>query len=269
MHEYTRLIKDDFLNKMKTKCEDEVDQFAAEWAKRGFSLPNGGLISGILDIRFKWLDSLMEEIFNAEKAALSKGEAILSPDLAGELNIFFQQEVDTIRSNALRDFGGKKGPARDSIIAITGEKEASIRESINRRVQIMEHELKLGISKSETHQTIQVTGDGAVVNVGQVFGSIKTTVQRISGPGATELADAFLHIAQGIKDSNVNEEDKKEQLENVEFLVTQYEIPEQQRKKGLIRSAIRSLGEWLPTATNLATVWAQYGPSIMKAFGVE
>jgi len=269
MHEYTRLKKEEFLSKMRTKCEDEVDQFAAKWATGGFSLPDGRLISGSLEIRFKFLDSLMDEIFHAEKIALSKEEAMPSPNLAEELNTIFQQEVSTICSIALRDFRAERGPARDTIIAMTGAKEASIRESINRRVQIMEQELKLGVSTLGTHQTIQVGGDVGVINTGQVYGSINAKLERFSGTEATQLAEAFSRIAQAIKDSNVNEEDKKEQLENVEFLVTQYEIPEQQRKKGLIRSAIRNLGEWLPTVTNLAVIWTQYGPSIMKAFGIE
>jgi hypothetical protein len=272
MHRYTQLKKDELLNKMRVEREKEWDQHASSWSTRGRSLPNGSLISGFLEIGFKWLENFMDGLFEAEKAALSREGATPSPkyfsDLAEEFKTIFQQEVNVIRSRALQCTQGIGRPLYESIITTVSHNEADIRESTNRKVQIMEQELKLGIPKTATHQTIQVTGDVGVINTGQVFGSINSTVKRFSGTGATELANALLHLAQGIKDPNIDEAEKLEHLEKIEFLAAQREIPEAQRKKGPIKAVVQGLDRCLGTAASLAMLWGQFAPTITKAFGI-
>lgn len=273
MHKYTQLIKEEMASKMSGEREDEWDSFAASWGSRGFPFPDGSLISGILEIGYKSIEKLINTLFEAEKTALSKEKSEPSEEYFGRLGEEFrsisQQEFATVRSVGLRYCQNSRGPIYNEIVVGVGHKEASIRESINRRVGILEQELKLGISSPSIHQNIQVTGDGAVINIGQVFGSINSTVKRFSGTGATELANALLHLAQGIKDSNIDEKEKLKQLENIEFLAGQREIPEAQRKKGPIKAVVQGLDRCLSTTASLATLWGQFGPMIMKAFGVE
>ena len=82
------------------------------------------------------------------------------------------------------------------------------------------------------------------------------------------MVEAFSRITQAIKDSNIDEEKKVEQLENIEFLVTEYEVPEQQRRRGVVKNIIQGLEKSLSIAANLTALWGQYGPTIMKAFGI-
>lgn len=272
MHKYTQLMKEELATKISEERQDEWDRFAASWATRGFPLPDGSLISGILDIGYKSIEKLITALFEAEKTALSKektephGEYF--NDLAEEFRSISQQEFGIIRSKALEYCQNTRGPIYNNILAAVGYKEASARQSINTKVKILEQELKLGISKTVTHQTIQVRGDVGVINTGQVYGSINARLEGFSGKGINELVEAFSRITQAIKDSNIDEEKKVEQLENIEFLVTEYEVPEQQRRRGVVKNIIQGLEKSLSIAANLTVLWGQYGPTIMKAFGI-
>jgi hypothetical protein len=208
---------------MRADREKEWDEFVSSWAARGWPLPDGSLISGFLEIGFKRMDVFIERLFETEKTAISKEAGTPSPkyfgDLAEEFKTIFQQEVSVIRSRAFQYTQGTRGPVSQSIIATVAHKEASIREATNRKVQIMEQELKLGIFKPVTYQTIQVTGDVAVINTGQVYGSIHARLERLSGTEPSQLVEAFSRISQAIKDSNVDDQVKCEQLQNIELLV--------------------------------------------------
>jgi hypothetical protein len=270
MHKYTQLKKDELARKIRDAREKEWDEAASLAARTGFPLLGGAFISKVVDIGFKFLEEFIDGLFEAEKAAISKNTVKQDEkyfhNLGQEFRVISEQETNVIRSRVLPYLQGVGKLPSAGILEYIGHKGADLRESINRRVLMMEQELELGISNSSIHQNIQVTGDGAVINTGQVFGSINSTVQRVSETGATELANAFLRIAQGIKDSNIDEAQKLEHLQKVEYLAAQCEIPEGQRKKGVIKSVIQGLERSLPTIANLATIWAQVAPIIMKAF---
>jgi predicted nucleotide-binding protein len=171
MQTLTLLKKDELTNRIRDKRQEEWDSFAASWAKKGFPLPNGSLISGILDIGFRSVERLIDDLFETEGTVLSKQNPIDSQyfeKLAEEFRYAAKQEIDIIRSRALEVSGISRDSAND-IITTVGHKESSIGDSINRRVQILKEELGLGIFKPTTGPATHVLGD-VETNTGRVFG---------------------------------------------------------------------------------------------------
>jgi hypothetical protein len=208
MHKYTQLKKDELASKIRDARDKEWDKFAASAARTGFPLPGNAFISEVVDIGFKFLEKFIDELFGTEKAVISKAK--LKPDekyfqnLGQEFRDISDQEANVIRSKVLPYLEGIGIQASGDILGYIGHKGVELRESINRRVLMMEQELELGISTPGTHQTIQVGGDVGVINIGQVYGSINAKLERFSGMEATQLAEAFSRIAQAIIDIRIS-----------------------------------------------------------------
>jgi hypothetical protein len=150
MHKLTILKKDELTSKINEERRHEWDRFAGTWAKRGFPLPDGSLISGIIDIGFRSVERLIDELLETEETILSKQGMVADEyfgGLIGELRKVAKQEIDIIRSEALGPFG-MSANIRNNTIATVEQKEAKLRDSINRRVQILKEQVELGIFKS-------------------------------------------------------------------------------------------------------------------------
>lgn len=153
MHKLTLLKKDELISKISEERREEWDKFAGSWAKRGFPLPDDSLINGILDIGFRSVERLIDELLKTEETVLSKQEMVTDEyfgGLAEELRNVAKQEVDIIRSEALGPSRMSGNILNNTIIATAGHKEAKLRDSINRRVQILKEQVELGIFKSVT-----------------------------------------------------------------------------------------------------------------------
>ena len=181
----------------------------------------------------------------AEKLSLEKQPALAENyfiNLSDESTKILREKCNILRSKALERVRGailpSNSPVPNNIITHISHRESLIRDWLITNIDLLKEELKLGISRSLAGTTIHVGGDVGVINTGRVYGSIHAKLQRISKPEAIELKDAFLRLAEAIQRSDIPDESKREQLENTEFLVTQYEIPEERRNRGVIKAVI-------------------------------
>lgn len=145
MHRITLLKKEELIIKIRDRRQEEWERFTASWAKRGFPLPDGSLIDGLLNIGFRSVEKLIDQLLETEGTVLSKQISVepqYFEQLAGEFENVAKQEIDIIRSEVLGLSGLSRDVANNTIV-IVGHKEAGIRDSINRRVQILKEELDL------------------------------------------------------------------------------------------------------------------------------
>ena len=176
-------------------------------------------------------------------------------------------EYEMIRSEALKIFdnwGGGRLGHNNIIIPNIQQDEISTCESINRKIKMLQEELRLRIPQSSTETTIHVSGDVGVINTGTISGSIQVKIEKLKESNQTELVSALTLLVETINNSTLKDEDKQEQMENVNFLVEQCEIPQTKRNRGIIKATER----FLSTAANLATIWGQVEPVIMKSLGI-
>ena len=139
MQEYTQLKKDELATKIRDAREKEWDKSAASAARTGFPLPGGAFIGEVVDIGFKFLEKFIDELFETEKAVISKAK--LKPDekyfqnLGQEFRDISDQETNVIRSKVLPYLQGIGTHPSGNILGYIGHKGAELRESINRRVR--------------------------------------------------------------------------------------------------------------------------------------
>ena len=266
MHNYTRLQLEELKVRYHKKREKEwasIDSNALIIGMFGSS----GHILQLLEIGHEYIDKLIDELFKIERNTLSHEQVKLTEtyfvDLNREMIEFAKGEYEVIRSEALK-IGGQLAHNDDIIIPNIQQDEISTCGSIDRKINMLQEELRLGILQSSTETTIHVSGDVGVINTGVIYDSVKVKIEKLKESNQIELVNALKYLIETVNNSSIKEEDKLEQMENVDFLVEQCEMPSEKRNRSLTKVAER----FLSNAANLATIWGQVGPAIMKFFGI-
>ena len=263
MHNYSRLKVDELKIRYNEECGKEWAGLSSEALSLNM-YGSSGHISQFLEMGHKYVNKFIDGLFETEKVALFHEQPELSESyfvaLNREILEFVKSEYETIRTEALENFRSNN----DIIIPRIQQYESSTRESVNNRVKLLQEELRLEILRPSSKPTIYVCGDVGVVNIGTIYSSVQVKIEKLKESNQTELVNALKLLIEIINNSTLKNEDKQEQMENVNLLVEQCEIPKEKRNCGLIKAAER----FLSAAANLTTIWEKVGPMIMKFLGV-
>ena len=267
MHRYTDLQLAGLTKRLETQREHEWRKLAEDMNKKNI-YASGPHVSAVINIGFKVAEELINKTLEFERTALSheqtKPPIDCFDDLKRELIRLAESELARVRSKAVSVGESRGSIVRDDSLLRIQHQEASMRESINRQVDILQEELRLGVARSSSGSTIHVAGDVGAINTGLVYGSVQGKIERI-GETDARLAEAFSQLVNAITESGIGDDKKREQLETVEFLAAQCENSPEKRNYGVIKASEKALS----VAANLATIMGQVGPVIMKALGVS
>ncbi len=212
----------------------------------------------------KHLDVLIDEIFSIEKAALQSDRGLLDDEYIETLKDEFIKEAEGLLKVI---FESRRGDCVGNADISTNEENIyptyldTYTSKIRNGVDIMKEEIRLGITGNPGGTTINVGGDVAAINTGTVYGTIYGKIEKLNKTDSA-LTKAFSNILEAIKESKINDREKLIQMQKVEFLIDQHEVPKEKRNNGLISASLSLLS----LAANLATLWGQFGPVIMGAF---
>lgn len=267
MHRYSKLQFDELIVRLEAEREREWNGLAADVAGRGI-YHSGFHITSILDVGFRYIDELVAKAIDFERTALSHEQTEPSSahfdDLKQELISLVESQLGPVRSKAIEMGGIGASAVQENTLLRIQRQGASMRESISRQVDILQEELRLGIARPVQGTTIHVAGDVGAINTGTIFGSIQGKVEKLREMHQEELANAIGRLAEAIEKSTIGEDVKRDQMEGIEFLATQAELPPERRNRGVIKAVETTLS----TATNIVTIWQQIGPIVMKALGM-
>lgn len=122
-----------------------------------------------------------------------------------------------------------------------------------------------GVDIDYSPTTIQGSTVGAV-NTGAIAGQAQVSVTLLRGQGASDLADAITELGNAIQASReITEEIRADLLGHIAFLADQANRPEEQRYRGLIKTALGALRNGVTAAAGLTTIWDKVGPIIEQA----
>lgn len=98
--------------------------------------------------------------------------------------------------------------------------------------------------------------------------TISQNVVNLANSGHKKLAEALTEITKSVVASNMNEDVKKDVLDNIEEISKQSNLPKKERlRPGAIKSIINSIKANLTAAADLSQIWSVWGPVISKFFG--
>lgn len=262
MQNYTRLKLAELRERFIEQCYEEQDKAASSYAARGFTLPSDVLFVASEETNMKHLDVLIDKIFSIEKTALQNDRGSLDDKYFETLKDEFIKETEellqVILKNRQRFYEGNTMDEENIYPTYRDIYTSRIRNGVD----IMKEEIRLGITGNPGGTTINVGGDVGAINTGTVYNSVHGKIDKMSGTSAEEMGNIFEKLLDAIKESSIDETTKTAQMENVDFLVTQYNSLPQERTGGLISASVK----FLSAAANLTTIWAKWGPMIIKAF---
>lgn len=267
MHKLTALQIEELKRRLHTDRGNLWMQTAETMNARGL-FASGPHVNAVIDTGLKVAEELINKSIGFERTALSheptKPPMEYFDDMKEELMRFAESELAVVRSKAVSVSESRGSAIREDALLKIQHQEVSMRESISRQVDILQEELRLGIARLVQGTTIHVEGDVGAINTGTIFGSIQGKVEKLREMHQEELANAINRLADAVQQSKLPEEAKCKQLERVEFLATQAELPPDRRNSGVIEAIQSSLS----AAANLAAIWQQVGPIIMKFLGI-
>ncbi len=260
MQAYTRMQSEILVEQYFKQINEECEQAADSEASRGHH--SGPFSSQLIEIGKKYLDELLDKLLSAEKTALSRAASLPSGAYYETLNGEFIRIANGFIEAAYSRISLHMVPemAKQAFAKSCERDKLKYSSRIANKINIMQEELKLEIP-SHGGTVINVRGDVGAINTGTVYGSIHGHIEKMK---ETSIADAelFDKLLTAIKESKMSDTEIKEQMEHVEYLVTQYETPKETRKNGLINTSLQMLA----VASNLSTVWGQIGPAIEGLF---
>lgn len=117
----------------------------------------------------------------------------------------------------------------------------------------------LGVFKpSRTIKLSNVNVNNSVVgNIStEEVGNIQVSLNKINSGGDTETATTLHELTSAILSAQeIDVEKKNEILEQISLLTEQISLPEQNRKKGIIKAAASAIKETATTITSVASAW--------------
>ncbi len=121
------------------------------------------------------------------------------------------------------------------------------------------------------------TGDitGSTINLGEISGSVSNVLNQLpSSPEPTQpgIKELLIQLQQAVdEDTDLAPEDKADLLEQVKVLAEAEQTPEQEKKKGLVRTARKIFDatlKSLPSTANIIESCSKLLPLILKALGL-
>lgn len=109
----------------------------------------------------------------------------------------------------------------------------------------------------------------AMANFGTQIGSISASLSAIGGDDqrSRDFALALKLLTEGVVNSDLTEQQKKEALDKFSFVGKQGEEPPEKRQTGVLKPVLESIPNVLGTAASLLTLWQTFGSHITKFFG--
>ena len=97
---------------------------------------------------------------------------------------------------------------------------------------------------------------------------MKAAVSTLRSTGRRNVADALEKLVEAIGNDRDHDRTFRDQLhEQVEFLAQQMVLPDDRRKRGLIKAVLMALDAATRTAPNVWKRWQTLRPSLSDVFG--
>lgn len=141
------------------------------------------------------------------------------------------------------------------------------RRSAERETELLK---KMELLMDQESVEIHVSG-GQIgsINLGTVLGNIDNNLTMVESAGQGEVAKALREIANAIRDdTHLDDEQKRELLQDVEVLSEAAQEPDEQRQKGVLKAVFEALKSGLSIAVDAGKVWTMWAPLAAKFFGL-
>ncbi len=254
---------DESLERFYFFINKEWERILEKNAEKGFDLVQGSCIDELFDASCEQQDNLLNNLLSSEEQHLRNidEEVVTSEhftDLTEDLTNFWRKCYLGIQSK-VRQFVPANIVSEISDWAC----EMPTLDSVMRRIKIMEKKYNDGLLKtSAAHTIINVGKNEGVINTGHIYSTVQGKIVQINKESNDIVLNSINSLLTAINQMTINESAKLEYLKNIDFLVSQYALPKEQKNSFLIKTVLQTLS----TSADLISIWDKYGALITAGF---
>jgi hypothetical protein len=222
-------------------------------------------LSAFLKIGDTYISQLLDTVFDSEEKTLTADKAPTVDesyyrDLTEGLIKLIQAEYKSIRDRAFIRFEMLPKDARTALGRDIDRLISQKSESIRDRVGALKE--KLDVRSPGPTPAAPADAHRVVMEPEALYVSIHAKIQKSMESEDRKFLETLDRVLDAIHDSPIDKKNKLFRLQNVEFLIDQYNAPGEQKNPGLINAALY----YLASSANGETIWLQFGPVIVAYF---
>jgi hypothetical protein len=251
----------------------DLDQKALQrdFTARGL-FQSGGRFKEEMDLHFESTKSVLEKAFLIRRDISSHVPELLTAQSLDNLDIFLQRIVDGFAASAKNLPEGISNPAAVKAMGERVDQRAmQLRAHIHLQISTLKDEAELGIMPSNRvpMTTINISNSTiANLNLGNVVGDLKGSIQQLSTSGHQDLAEKVGQFGEAIAESHeLDDAAKKDILEHLSVVSDEAVKTPEKRKLAPVKSAVEAIKSGLTIATGLLGLW-QGIEHVLRAMGI-
>ncbi len=258
------------------RAQEECQRLRSNLQSRGV-LHSSTLTGGVFQAYFKMLEDAVEARIRLRREITRTVRQLASPDHLARLGESLERYVDTRWLNLpglMVRWCQEMASEEDLRRELTSGAWAGQAEHLNRRathrLKVLEREVALGMMEPKRPEVVLNITDSNVagLNLGSVMGNIQAFVVSLQNEGNPDLARALKQLIEAVAATEALGAERTEVIESLTTIGEHAVLPQSQRRPGLVRTLMNSLGATLAHVANLAQIWSAVGPMIARHFGL-
>lgn len=235
-------------------------------------------IGGVIESHVRMMERLVQARIDLRRELARKmpelGSSAYLADLKQALDTFIDATWAALPGIIVGSYRGGESEDHFRQLVKTGQwADTLLRLKLvaEREIEMLKREVGLGMLESKGPGVVLNITDSnvAALNLGNVMGNIQAFVVSLQNEGNPDLARALKTLIEGVA---ATEELGAQRTELIEYLTTigeQAALQQTQRRPGVVKTLMNSLGSALMHAANLAQIWQTVAPMIARHFGLN
>lgn len=139
----------------------------------------------------------------------------------------------------------------------------------DRGIEHFEGQSKFASGQSERISITIEQSTIAALNLGEIICNIQAVVTNLRDAGSGELAQLLKDIIEKVAGTEELGDQRRDIIESLTEIGEQATLPENQRRPGVVKSLVKSVGEAIGQIASLAQIWGAVAPIAGRYFGLQ
>lgn len=249
----------------------KIIHLQADAARKGLRT-SGYLVRAVLDEDTRLVRGLISLRLKLRREYGQLDRALFADDFLAEI----ESELATTISGTFRarlDLMQRRSAAFGGTIPLdeldSREKQLKSELTVEVRKVALDRNLHRTLSLDRPSNVIvNVNSTVGVLNLDSIIGDVTTSVNTLSETGNAELALAIKGLTDAINNDSAMEEFRTEAIETMSILAEEANRDPATRRLKIVKRSLEELKSWIPVATQVATAWEKWGPTVSQFFNL-
>ena len=257
------------------KQQSEV--MRSRFAQAGHGPGSGMIIKAVTEIHVAGLQRMAEIWLQTRRDLVRQTPDLATPEhleaLGREISGMIEAQWANLHIAVARWVGGVSQEADIRRTLDSGEWQDTplrIKSYVGREIEMIKREASLGMHEpARPGVIISIQGSTvAALNLGNVMGNIQSVIVSLEDSGNRELAEGLKNLIEKVAAAEELGSQRRDVIDSLTVIGEEAAKPQTDRRTGVARSLMRSVGAALGHVANLAQIWTALAPLIERHFGI-